>query len=94
MNEFEKFTADVHNAFELLGGKKSYDSFVALISASARQDEQERIIKLLKNDLLHFIIGGETIVLKGKPLKQPIEWLHADSCTGCLAIALIKGENK
>lgn len=48
MNEFEKFSADVHNAFELLGGKKSYDSFIALISASAKQDEQERIIKLLE----------------------------------------------
>lgn len=58
MNKFEKFTADVHNAFELLGGKKSYNSFVALISASARRDEQERIIKLLESDPEELIDAG------------------------------------
>lgn len=56
--------------------------------------ERERIIKLLEDDLFHFIIGGETIVLKGEPLEYPLEFAHADSCSGCYAIALIKGEQK
>jgi len=48
MNKFEQFSSDVHNAFELLGGQKSYDAFVGLITASAEQQERERIIKLLE----------------------------------------------
>lgn len=79
MNEFEKFSADVHNAFELLGGKKSYDSFIALISASAKQDEQQRIIKLL-----------EAISDPATPMGQ----LHIPGFQMREIIALIKGENK
>lgn len=84
MNKFEKFTADVHNAFELLGGKKSYNSFVALISASARRDEQERIIKLLEDTYC--------------PLPEEWHLENLQTCFGYCGnsqdyIALIKGQN-
>lgn len=56
--------------------------------------ERERIIKLLENPLFHFLIGSEQVVLKGQPPQSTIQWIHADSCSGCYAIALIKGERQ
>ena len=57
-----------------------------------RNQERERIIKLLEQDYFHDI-EFESITLRAGMEPQFIK-KHGANCLACPAIALIKGENK
>lgn len=56
----------------------------ALAVARAKQEEQERIIKLLEDEKWHHMVIHMT---------NPPKRAHDYNCIGCRQIALIKGES-
>ena len=69
---------------DLIINIKDYETFIQI----AKNEERERIIKLLEDDFWHHI----SFSARG-PDEEPIKY-HDGECLGCRLIALIKGEQK